>query len=179
MSRLMVNRRQARKVRWVLLASWVAAAACLLWAWSLLHTYGMNPGDGGILRPFPDRFRAALLVTLMGGLPAMGMTLFARRYVVELGVDAGHLRIATLNPWRVAPRIEIVRLSELRGGRHFPGRLAKGRSGVHAPWITLRVRDRKLPYILDLQAESLDAHRLAALLPAAIEARVADPEGRL
>lgn len=108
----------------------------------------------------------------------MGMTLFARRYVVELGVDAGHLRIATLNPRRVALRIEIIQLSELRRGRHFPGRLAKGRSEVNAPWIPLRVRDRKLPYILDLQAESLNAHRLAALLPAAIEARVADPEGR-
>ena len=175
MTRLMENRRQARKVRWVLLASWIAAFVCLAWGWDLLHTYGMNPADGGILRPFPERLRAAVLITLMGWGTAVGMTVFARRYVVGLRLEAGHLHIATLGLWAGEPRVEKVPLRHIRGGRYFHGRLDTGRSAVHAPWITLRVRNRRLPYILDLQAESLKAERLASLLPAVTQPLVADP----
>jgi hypothetical protein len=178
MTSLMENRRQARKVRRVLVASWMAALACTLWGWDLLHTYGMNPGDGGILRPFPERLRAALLIALMGWGPAVGMTILARRYVVGLRVEADHLRIATLSLWGGEPRVERVPLRDLRGGRYFHGRLDSGRSRVHAPWITLRIRHRKLPYLLDLQADSLKTGRLASLLPPSAPTWSTDMERR-
>jgi len=162
-SNLMKNHRQARKVRFVLWGSWAAAAACLWWATDLFQTYGLSPGDGGELRAFPDRIRMAVGIALLGLLPAAALTLFAHRYVVGLLLDPTHLRITVVG-WggRKGSTVAVPR-AQLLGGRHFHGQLATDRSVVDAPWVTLRVQGKRIPYVLDLQAEVLQLSRIAAV----------------
>jgi len=161
----MKNHRQAWKVRLVLWGSWAAAAACLWWGWDLLHTFGMNPGDGGELRALPERIRAAVLISLMGLVPAAALSLFAHRYVVRLALDPTHLHITALGWGGGAGRTRVVPRHELLGSRSFHGQMDTGRIRVNAPWITLRVRGQRIPYVLDLQAEKLNLGRISALLP--------------
>jgi hypothetical protein len=168
MNELLHNRWQARKVRWVLWAGWALAAACLAWGWVVLQSSGMNPGDGGELREFPHRLAAALGVSAMGVLPAAALTVFARQYVVGLVVEGPRLGITTLSASGRQHRQVWVPLRDVESGGYAHGRLDTGRSRVHAPWITLQVRGRRLPFLLDLQSERIDRVALAQLLPWAV-----------
>lgn len=164
MAHLMHNRRQAFKVRLVLWGSWAAAVACLVWGWDLLHSYGLAPGDGGELRALPERIRMALLIGLMGVVPAAAMTLFAHRYVIRLALDPTHLHITVLGWGGREGRTHTVRRHEITGSRRHHGRMDAGRSMVNAPWVSLRVGRRWIPFVLDLQAEQLNLGHLTAVM---------------
>lgn len=152
---------QARKVR---IFAWATALWCigwLYWAYDLSQTYGLSPGDGGVLRPAVDRYTFAAIMALIGIAPLAGMAVYVRLYVTRLARDGDRIAMTVVGLLR--PRTFDVPLTAVADkiGRHGQTPIY-GWIKVYAPWITLRVSGR--PYIIDQQAETLDEAALRRLV---------------
>lgn len=142
---------------WFVVALSVAAAVGGVWLGLVLgQTYGLHPAEGGVLAPLPVRLAWAFALSALGLGFLGGMVAYARCYVVRLDYDAGTAHVRTLLGERAVP------VDHFAGARHHAGQLTL-RQHVDAPWISLRVRGRRLPYILDLQGEVMDADALDRL----------------
>jgi hypothetical protein len=148
---------QTKRVGFVLALSVVAAVAGVWAGVDLGQTYGLRPADGGVLKPLPIRLAWAVGLSALGVGFFGGMVVYGRCYVTRLARDAeaGVLHVRTLlGRARTIPTADLLR-GDYRAGR------SGGRIAVNAPWLSLRVRGRRLPYVLDLQGEIPD---LPALL---------------
>jgi hypothetical protein len=160
------NRWQARKVRVVLWAMALWCAGWLYWAYDLAHTYGLSPGDGGVLRPAGERFMAAAVVAALGIAPFAGMAFYARRYVTRLARDGDTITVSVLGIVSTATWSRPV--AAVSSAKEHQGRLEL-QSSVNAPWITLRIDGRR--YVIDLQSEHVNRNALNALVRAGRRAR--------
>jgi hypothetical protein len=154
--------RQGLKV-WLL--TWLmaaGAAATLYWGWDLLRTYGLSPGDGGVLRPLGQRIAMGAFVGSLGPIFFGGMLVFNRHYVdriMRLGADRLRIRMMGL----ILRREYDVSISEAQIGKvrglYDPNDLLTlvntMVSGfvINTPYRTIRVPFRRWPVILDLQGE--------------------------
>lgn len=160
MAELFHNVRQARKVRALLFGSTLLFAGGLYWAADLAQTYGLSPGDGGVLRPQSERLSIAALIAGLGALPLVGLCVYARLYLIRIEQDVAGLVLTTLGTF--GPSTHRVLPGEVEKIRFHAGQLEPG-SSVHTPWLTVRVKGRRLPFILDLQAESIDREGLSEI----------------
>lgn len=166
------NVRQTRLARFVL---WLAVTLCLLmldWAIDLYHGFGLSPGDGGVLRPYPARVAAAGAALAMAGLVLAGAVAYGRAYVVRMRLAGDHVQIHTLGlagtHARWYRRRDLVGISELSGGFTL---------GSYTPGFTLlRLADRRLPLLLDSRADLVDTTVIAGLVRRERPAR--RPQGR-
>jgi hypothetical protein len=154
------NRKQAKKVRWVLLASVLWAAGWLYWAWSLSGTYGLSPGDGGVLKPAAERYGLAAIVAPIGLIPFAGMMLYARLYLVRIERQRDAVLLVTIGLLTESHHMHAP--DDFTQSNYREGRL-QSRISVHAPWITLHVRGRMLPYVVDMQADFVNRSAIDAL----------------
>lgn len=157
---------QARKVRWAFWFGVLWVIGWFYWANDLAHSYGLSPGDGGVLRPVEQRLTAAGILVLIGILPFIGMVIYVRRYVVRL-TRLGDMVTLTGIGWPVPARSWPT--AAFAQGREYDGRLNTVIHNVDAPWLTLKIDGRS--YIVDLQAEHVDRPELARLLRDAKGAR--------
>lgn len=157
---LLENRWQATKVRWITWAFAIWAVGWLYWAWTMAETYGLSPGDGGVLRPLPQRLGLATLFATIGVLPLAGMVLYASLYLRRIEREGDAVIVTVLGLFASAQHR--YRVSDFERATKHEGRLEL-RSSVHAPWLTLRVAGRRLPYIVDVQAERVDVAQIVAL----------------
>ncbi len=157
---ILENRRQALKVKGVLLFLSCWAAGWLYWAWSLSETYGLLPGDGGVLKPVADRYFMALITALAGIVPLVGMIVYTRLYAVRIERRGDQVLVVTIGCLSRNSRLHPV--SDFMSSNHNEGRM-RGRISVHAPWISLYVAGSRLPYIVDLQAETVNTGAIEAL----------------
>jgi hypothetical protein len=153
------NRRQARKVRIVLWFSAIWCIGWLYWAYDIAETYGLSPGDGGVLRPPGERWAAAAIMASVGIAPLIGMIVYARRYLTRLVRDGKTIAVSVLgvlgeSTWS-RPLTDVTDVASHRGQLHL-------RSRVDAPWITLRIAGRR--YIIDLQSELVNRDAIDELL---------------
>jgi hypothetical protein len=165
---LVENYRQARKVR---IITWVSGLWCigfLYWAADLSQTYGLAPGDGAVLRPPLQRWTAATILALIGILPFTGMIIYARLYVIRLVREGANVHVTVIRVF--APSTRTHAIPDVERARHHHGRY-EVRISVNAPWITLRIAG--WPYIIDLQAERVDAPAIERLVADAAKAREA------
>jgi hypothetical protein len=147
--------RMIRLLTW-LFAAW--AVAWLTWAADLSQTYGLSPGDGGVLRPPVERWLAALVVALLGIAPFAGMLAYVRLYVTRLVRTRGKLDVTVLGLFaRTTRRFD---LTDIGSARRHDGRL-QSHISVNAPWITLWIGRR--PYIVSLNAGRVDRRGVAQL----------------
>ena len=178
MRMLFENRRQALKVRIVLWVSLVVCAGALYGGWAIMQTYGLSPADGGVLRPFGERLALGGFVAVLGLAFAGGMMLFATIYVLRLARDGDQVVIDTLTLWGIGGRRHSFAISDIGESAYHHGRFSVAREtgtpgqlldlNVDAPWITLHAAGRRLPFLLDLQAEIVDISALAALAKGAV-----------
>jgi hypothetical protein len=157
--------RQSLKVRAIMIASLAAALVTQYAALHLLQTYGTSPGDGGVLAPLWQRAIWAIVVSALGLGFAAGMILYGRQYVDALELlDDNRLRLTTLSWWggRVAILLEPSALQATALHRGVL-RLPKAPS-VRAPWMSVRVPGRRLPFVLDMQGQIADADAIARVL---------------
>lgn len=108
----------------------------------------------------PDNgVRAAILV--LSGAPLIAMFVYALCYVTRIErEEGGALRIYTL-----AGQPELVKRNEIESASYNAGE-QPGDVSVNAPWITLRVRERTLPFVIDMQAEIPDRSAFDAVIRA-------------
>ena len=159
---------QAFKVRvvfWFLLVCGVLA----LWGgWVIFQTYGLSEADGGILKPFWQRMAFGGFVAGLGLAFAGGMWLYINLYALNISRDGDLIHIITMTP--IGHRNREFPISDIGESAYYHGRVnhvpASGASGgiwVNAPWITLRARGHRLPFIIDMQAELLETDMLRML----------------
>ncbi|HEX6038402.1 hypothetical protein [Longimicrobium sp.] len=144
---------QGRKVRFV---AWVVlgALALALWGgWEITRGYGLRPADGGVLKPLAVRLAFGGCVAALGLLFAVGMWIYGRCYVAEASVDEtrGVLGI-TLIGLVLRSRMEVP-VDDVEGSTYHAGRSNTGDFTVNAPWVSVRLRGRRLPLIVDAQGE--------------------------
>lgn len=156
---LVENRRKARKVRWLFWGSLFWAAGWLAWAGDSAQSFGLSPGDGGVLRPPGERWGVAAILATLGLLPGLGLAVYMRRYIVRLVREGDTAHVTVLGVWKARERSRP--LSAFEGGDAHAGRMSAGGVSVNAPWITLRIDGRR--YVVDLQAERVDRKGLARL----------------
>ena len=147
--------RQGVKVRalsWFLL---LVGLACLWWGYHLSQTYGLSPGDGGVLRPLPQRLAWGGFVALFGLICMVGMHIYGRQYIARAWVDeqAQRVRFATVR-WFGSARFDVP-AQDILGSSYQRGRLETPSHTVDAPFHFIRLRGRRLPFILDGQGRFL------------------------
>lgn len=174
---LLENRRQALKLRIMLWGSVVCCIGALYGAWSLYETYGLSPGDGGVLRPLEERIMAAAIVASLGLVFAGGMLFLASRYAVRIAREGDQVDLVTMSLFGTKARRYST--ADFGGGSYYHGRMVSGRGhNVNAPWITLRVNDKRVPFMVDLQAERIDRAALRKLAKGAVKKWQADEAER-
>jgi hypothetical protein len=96
---------------------------------------------------------------LLSSTPMLGMAVYALCYVTRIErTDDQTLRIHTL----LGSFADVAR-SKLERASYHEGE-QRGDVSVHAPWITLRVQGRALPFVIDMQGEIADRNAFNAAL---------------
>lgn len=160
MSVLFENHRQARKVRLVFVGSVLWWIGWSWWAYDMGRSFGLSPGDGGVLRPPSQRLAVAGLLWLIGFAPFAGMVVYCRVYLTRIERLRDEVCLTVLG-W-LRPQTHRFPPAAFAGGGAYAGKMA-GRISVDAPWMTLRVRGRWLPFVVDRQAEYVNRSAIRAL----------------
>jgi hypothetical protein len=157
---LFENRWQAKKVRWLTIALAVWCIGWLYWAWDTLHAYGVEPADGGLLKPFSERLQMAVIIAVLGAFPVAGMVFYSTLYITKVERDGATVALTTLGVFgSTVHRYDAAAFTQ---GRQYEGWMS-ARTKVHAPWLALRVAGRRIPFVVDLQAEVIKIGALEAL----------------
>lgn len=154
---------QQTKVRLFMWASLILSALAIYFGIDLAQHYGLNPGDGGVLRPLGERLAWGIGVGLLGVLLAAGMDLYGRLYVTRVQYEKASrcLYFDTIRWWGTATLQ--VNAQEIQRANYNDGRMETGEHTVNAPWYYVQIQGRRLPLILDAQGKLEDkslAHTL-------------------
>jgi len=151
--------RQLAKVRFMMWLATACAVGGSWWGWSLTRTFGLAPGDGGVLRPLGVRLAVGGSVAALGLLFGLGMLLYGRHYIAEIrrGARPDELVLRTVR--LIGTRALTLATSDISLGRRHEGRAATVSPDlpfaegirVHGPWHVVRLPGRRLPLILDDQ----------------------------
>jgi len=146
---------QVKKVRGLTWFALAVCLGCLYWGYDLSQTYGLSPGDGGVLRPLAQRLAWGGFVALFGLLFAGGMFLYNRLYIGRAWLDERGQQVVfeTVRLWGGA-RFSVPP-QDILGGSYHPGMLETPSHSVNAPFYFVRLRGRKLALILDGQGQFL------------------------
>jgi hypothetical protein len=158
---VLVESEKSGQPRLVRLFTWLCAlfaVGFLIWAADLSQTYGLSPGDGGVLRPPVERWAVAFTTALVGIAPFAGMLIYVRLYVTRLVRAQGKIDVTVLG--LLAPATRRFDLTDVGAARRHDGRMQLDIS-VNAPWITLWIGRR--PYIIPLNAGRVDRRGIAQL----------------
>ena len=148
---LVVCERQARKVVALTLGFSALAVAACGWAVSTARASEPDP--------------AAYILTALAVAVAFGVHLYARRYVVSMRLDADAILLRTAGIGLGAGSRELrVALDRLGRRSQHEGKLSLlDAPSVDAPWMTLHVDGYTVPFVIDMQAEHVDARRISGL----------------
>lgn len=158
---------QLAKVRFIMWLMAASGAACLWFGWVLLQSYGLSPGDGGVLAPAGQRIGWFVGLGGLGLALIGGMALYGRLYVSRIDYHAAErrLHVRTLTYWGSRGwsfEAGAVARSTFHGGQLInPAGVS-----VKAPWHFLYLRGRRLPLIVDAQGAFADPRLAARLMKA-------------
>jgi hypothetical protein len=160
MGLIYANTRQGRTARLVL---WLATGLALMllgWAWDLFHTFGLAPGDGGVLRPYPERAAGAAATAAAAALVLAGALTYRRSYVVRMLLGHGQVEVHTVS-W-LGSRVRRYRLQDFAGAAEFGGGFTLG---SYTPRFTrVRLVGHRLPLLLDSRADCIRPAALARVV---------------
>lgn len=153
---------QLTKVRLVMWLSVVCAIGAGWWGWSLTQTYGLAPGDGGVLAPPGVRLAVGGTVAALGLLFAGPMAVYGRQYIAQVRRVPGTTGLVIATTRLIGTRESTYAAAEVTIGRAHEQRPIADAFGtgiaVHAPWQAVHVPDRRLPLILDGQGTFKGRH---------------------
>jgi hypothetical protein len=144
----------------------VAGLLCKM-GWDIFTTYGLRAVDGygGQLAPLATRLPFALLVAAIGLSFVAGMWVYGNLYVLALDLDPATNLLHVRSVGLLWPRRFTLPMADVEGVTWMEGRTGNPVGvSVDAPWLSLRVKGRRLPLILDAKGDFLDKD-LAARLP--------------
>lgn len=142
---------RVRVVAWFLIGAGLAGLAA---TWNIYATYGLAPGDGGVLRPWSERAAFAGVLGALSLATIASAIALAARYVSAIRETrqgkARALDIVTVGLFRPQTR------GLPRDGgtwRKFAGNIYT--SYTSAPYALFRPAKTLVPYVVDLQAEQV------------------------
>lgn len=174
---------QATKVRLLTLVALACAAGALWWGLDLAQHYGLAPGDGGVLKPWPAR------VALGGGVAALGlaflagMWVYGRHYVVDVRATPDSERLCVRTLWLFGATASEIDRRAWGWGAYHEGAYQQYRSdplpGIagRSPWLSIRLPGWRWPLILDAQGH-LRGDDGSWFVPAASPDRLASDQVR-
>ncbi|RME94195.1 MAG: hypothetical protein D6773_19845, partial [Alphaproteobacteria bacterium] len=77
-------------------------------------------------------------------------------YATRVTRQGDRLIIETLSPFGFGTRRHEFDRDQIEGTSFYHGQMRTPRHSINAPWHTLSVKGRRLPFILDAQAEELE-----------------------
>lgn len=153
------GRRQEAKVRFVQVLALLLAPVALWGA----HDSALNPADilnqGGEAVSWAVRYGTAAMLLVIGVGGAIGAVVYGWCYVTRAVWDpaAGQCRL-TLAGFFVPVHVAVPPADEPRF-RYRDGYSRAGEITVNAPYYSVRIPGRRLPFIVDLQGEFADRDR--------------------
>ena len=170
---LLESYHQAMKVRvvfWVLL---IAAGFAVWGGLAILQTWGLSQADGGVLKPLWQRILFGGFVGGFGLACVAGMWIYLNLYALRITRQGDVITLTTMTP--IGEKIREFFVGDVGESAYYHGQVRHvGTSSitgtnymaslwVNAPWITLRVRGYRLPFILDVQAETIKTNSINRL----------------
>ena len=161
---------RAMRVEFMAYVGIAAALGSIWWGAQLLETYGMNPGDGGVLRPFEERLMVAAITAGCGIAFAVGLLVYQSLFVVGIS-RAGdafyvHSKVACFN------MIKRLNLNDVSGSSYVHKSAEfytfEQRATPRQQYLTMRIKGWWLPYIIDPQARHIDRAQLFKIIPKAV-----------
>ena len=161
---------QRWKIWFVVLLSLLGGGVLIWLGGYLLQSYGLEPADGGVLKPLATRILVGGAFALFGAAIVAGILAYLQCYVMRIETDdAGSgFRITVAG---IGRGVSVHPDDVVRAGFH-EGRSRAGGISVNAPWYSVRLRGRRLPLIVDVQGDFLDEAAVDRLIygqPASIE----------
>ena len=162
MNRIPVFRASSQlvKVRFMMLLS-LAVLVGTTWAGAdLAQHYGQAPGDGGVLKPLPERIALGAFVCSLGAVFAGSMWLYGKFYVASIDFDSYKQKVYLDTVEFFGTKPHEIELSSILDRDDFAGQLDlttfdPSSLSVNAPWRSVRLRGWMLPVIIDAQGEIL------------------------
>jgi hypothetical protein len=153
---------QRWKIWFVLLLCLICGGGVIFAGGYLFLNYGMQPADGGVLKPLTSRILMGGAFVLPGAAIIAAILLYMQLYVTrieedEVG-DGFRVTIAGFGPSLTINLRDIARVDYNEGISHGGG------ISVNAPWYSLRLRGRRFPLIVDIQGDFLDEHAVDRLI---------------
>ena len=102
------------------------------------------------------------------------MTIYSGLYVLEIQRDEDRLMIETMSLLG-RKRSERSPCEILSGKYHRGRRRANAAPSVTAPWIALKMQNKRFPLVIDLRADNIDEEELSRLAQPAVKAWRQDP----
>ena len=142
---------QVMKVRFIQFVLCALGVWFLFWAFDLSRTFGLNPGDGGVLRPVFERYLWAIIMLVLGVSAIAGAVAYVSRYVVSLTKLGDRFELVVLGFFQEKREVFPTKDVELiyHEGKMRAWRPNGSMLSVNAPWWEVRVPNRKIPYIID------------------------------
>jgi hypothetical protein len=141
---------QLQKVHFINILSILCAGGSVWWGSDLAQTYGLNPGDGGVLAPTGVRMAWGAGVMLPGIVFVVGMWLYRRNYVALLEFDESTRVYTVRHVSSFGTRKTLFRHEDIVSSRFHDGRLPMHMQ-FDAPWWTFQLAGHSKPLILDAQ----------------------------
>jgi hypothetical protein len=155
--------RQFMKVRFIMILSLLCATGSVWWGIDLAKTYGLNPGDGGVLAPLVVRLVWGTGVSVLGIAFMAGMWLYSRNYVARLEYDEQSNMYTVRHIGFFGTTKSVFCQQDIVSSRFHRGRLSADIQ-VNAPWWTIHIAGRRKPLILDAQGIAVEEAKLRKVL---------------
>ncbi|HEX2205724.1 MAG TPA: hypothetical protein VHG91_20595 [Longimicrobium sp.] len=159
--------RQRWKV-WFVTAISLVCGGVLVWLGGyLFQRFGLDPSDGGVLRPLGQRLALGGAFALGGVAVIAGILAYLQCYVTRIeeseAGDEFRVTVAGIN----GARLRSVRPEDVARAGYSDGRYDAGGVKVNAPWYSIRLLGRRLPLIVDLQGDFHDPDAVDRLMEGA------------
>ena len=153
---------QLLKVRFITVLSLLCEIGSLWWGIDLAQTYGLNPGDGGLLAPASARFAWAAGVIVPGIAFVVGMWFYSQHYIARLEYDERTRLFTVRHVWFPGSTTTVFRKEDILTSSFHKGKL-NAHIQVKAPWWTIHIAGRRKPLILDAQGVVLEEEKMKKL----------------
>jgi hypothetical protein len=134
-------------------ASFAVLMAFLAW----LSIFHMQADTGG-LAPLWERIFMGGAILALGAAFPLAVVVYGRRYVTRMERNGDLLHICTIQPFGMH-RFEVP-VREVKIGRYYSPVIVSRGQYVNAPWRTLRINEKRLPFVIDMQAAQINEAEL-------------------
>ncbi len=143
--------RQLIKVRGVMFLSLGCAVGCVWAGIDIAQSYGLNPADGGVLAPLSVRLAWGIGGALLGIIFLVGMWIYGKCYVARIEFDEQNKALHIYTVSFFGSEKHEINASKVLSSQYYEGEL-----GSVTPWREVRIKGRRLPFIVNEQGVFLE-----------------------